>query len=106
MRNACLCVHRLEIEDRHTCRLAAGAGGGGNRDEWLQTTGHRLATPDRRVYVRQEVGWIGGIQIRCLGGVHARATAQSDVAVELALAGKADGVLERSVGRLDADLVV
>ena len=50
-----------------------------------QRTGHRASLADRLVDIRQEVGRMGGIQVRCLGGVDHRPAADRHVAVELRL---------------------
>ena len=63
--------------------------------------GTRLALADRRVDVRHELGGMRRVQVRGLAGVHDRAAADRDVAVEAAVGGEPRRVLERRVGRLD-----
>ena len=59
-----------QVEDADAGGLAAGAGGGRNRDQRLERSGHRQPLADRRVDVVQEVGRrIGGVEVDGLGGV-------------------------------------
>ena len=106
VRDAGLDVPLQQVEDRHAGRLAACAGGGRDGDQRLEPSGHRLALADRRVDIRQEVRRIGRVQVGGLGRVHHRSAADRDVAIETAVGGEPDRLLERDVGRLDPHAIV
>ena len=60
-----------------------------------------LAGADGRVDIGHELGRVRGVQVRGLAGIHHRAAADRDEAVEAAFAREARGVDERAIGRLD-----
>src|SRR5438105_9304189 len=99
MRDAGLGVHLLEVEDGDPGGLAAGAAGGGDRNQWLESPGHWLPATDGWVDISKEIGGVRCVQVRGFGGVHTRAAAHRDEAIESASSGEADRILERAVSR-------
>ena len=73
----------------------------------LSGTGHRQSLADRRVDVVEEVvRRKGGVEVHGLGRIDGGAATDGDEGVVLALAGEADGILERGIGWLHANAVV
>src|SRR5437899_1918683 len=70
---------RLEadhVEHADAGGLAARAGGGWNRHEWLEWTGDGESLADRCVHVVQEIGrWVSGVEVHRLRGIDRRSTA-------------------------------
>jgi hypothetical protein len=103
--DAGLGVHFGQVEDRHAGRLTAGARGRRDRDQRLEPAGDRLAATNRRIDICEKIRRVRGVQVGRFGRVHARAAAHGHVAIEAAIAGEADGLLERGICWLDAHLV-
>ena len=106
VRDPGLGVHLGEVEDGHGRRLAAGAGRRRDGDQRLERPWHGRRPADGRVHVFEEVGRVGGVEVRHLRRVDGGASADGDVAVELAGGREGDGLFERDVGRLHPHLVV
>ncbi len=99
-------VHRRQIEDRGAGRLTAGTRGGGNGDERTELAGNGFRLANRRIDIGQQVGGVGCIQVRGLGGVDDRAAPNRDVAVEPAIGRKLCRFRKGNIGRLHARIGV
>src|SRR5258708_6051796 len=93
------------IENRDAGGLAAGSSGRRHRDQWLEWTGNRTALADRGIDVFQKIRWIGGIEVRGLGGVYRRPAADRDQRVEAPLSCKIGSLAKRRVGGLDSNSI-
>ena len=100
--NAGFGVHLQQVKDGHASGFAAGAGRGGDGNQRLQFARHRSPFANGWVDVGQKVGGPGGVEIGRLGRVHAGAAAHGYIAVKFAVGGKANGLLKRFIGGLDA----
>ena len=94
-----------KVVDGHAGGLAAGAGRGGNGDQRFQRSGHGAALADGGVDVGQEIRRMGGVQVGHLGGVHAGSASHAHVAIEIAIGGKSNGLMEGDIRRLHVRLV-
>ena len=72
----------------------------------FERSGYSNAAADGCIYVVQELGGIGGVQIGGLGGVDDRTTTHRDEPVDIGIIGELDASLERFVGRFDPDIVI
>ena len=83
-----------EIKDSYASCFAASSGGGGYCNQRVQGSGDRAIFTDRRVNVGQKVSRISGVEISYFSGVNTRAAPNSDIAIEPALNGKLNSLLE------------
>ena len=77
----------------------------GHDDQRLERRGRLAPAADRRVDVVHDRRGVGGDEVGDLRRVHARAAADADEAVEVAVDRDVGGRLERLDGRLDVDVV-
>ena len=94
-----------EVEHGDGGRLRAGARRGRDRQQRLERPRRLLAPADRRVDVVHDRRRVGRDQVGDLGGVEARAAADPDEAVEVAVDREVGRLLQRLRGRLDARAV-
>ena len=106
VRDSGLYMHLRQIADGDARGLTAGTGGGGHGNMRPQRAGYGDAFADRRVDVVQKFGGVGGIEIGRFGRVDRGSASYRKVSVEVAFAGKFDGVMEGNVGRLHPNLIV
>ena len=99
--DARFCVHRLQIEDGSASGLAAGAGGGRDRDQRLERPRNGQSLADGSVDVVEKVSRIGRIEIGGLGRVNRGAAAHRHESVHLLAHRKRNRLFERGVRRLD-----
>ena len=104
--NARLGVNLCIVKDRSTRCLAACACCGGNGDQWLEPSWNGPPFTHGRIDISQEISRIGGIEIGDLGGIHTGAATHSNIAIEVSLCSKTNGILERGIGGFDAHLVI
>jgi hypothetical protein len=93
------------VKDGNPGGLTAGSSCGGNGNEGSQLARYRPGSSDGRVDIVEEVRGARSIQVGNLRGVHSGATTYRHIAVETAVGGKSDGVLEGQVVGLDAHTI-
>ncbi len=107
VRDARLRVHLRQIENADACRLAACAGGGGNRKQRHERTRNGQAFADRRIHVVEKVRRrIRDVQVHRFRGVDRRSAADCDDRIEALARRELDRVQERFIGRLNAHAIV
>ena len=70
MCDACFGVHRDEVKDGHSGSFAAGACGGGNRQQGFERAGNGLSLADGRIDVIEKIGRITTIKVSGFRGVN------------------------------------
>ena len=104
--HAGLGLHLEQVEDGDAGAFACRAEGGRTGDVGFQRPRHRARLADGGVDVGEELRRMGGQQVGRLAGIHHRAAADRDEAVETAFGGERGPRLERAVRRLDLHGVV